>query len=197
MMDWIKHLANNRGSKGGSAKCAPGVYKSKMKDAVVPLCEEHFPDDKAKNEWLVMFYNQKDKGAEELKNTVNALAVEMGNDPPDMNKQLKSQKQKKRRQRLEDIAKTYDIKLNLPAKGPFGMDALLKVGGVCCDCGEDGAAFCDSSLLIGEETLKPPQAFWVEKGKRNMLKDIGITGPALAAGALAKLGFVKGETTEL
>ena len=33
------------------------------------------------------------------------------------------------------------------------MDALAKVGAVCCDCNEDASAFCASSLRIGEDSL--------------------------------------------
>lgn len=193
-------ISNNRGSKGGSAKCPTGAFKSKIKDSVVPLCEEHFPDDKAKNDWLVVFYSEKDSGVAELKAAVNRIATDMGNDPPDMSKALK--KQKKRRDRITDLAEKYDLKVNLPQKGPFGMDALVKVGGVCCDCGEDAEAFCASSLKIGEEDLKPPQAFWVAKEERTLLTGVDMTAPKLAESALQKLGFIPsasqgGEKAEL
>lgn len=184
--EWITKVSKNRGTKGGSAKCPQGVFKSKVKDAVVPLCEEHYPDEKAKNEWLVLFYNSKD--AAELKSTANSIAADLGNDPPDMNKALK--KPKKKRDRLTQLAQTHDLKLKLPAKGPFGMDALVKVGAVCCDCGEDGAAFCASSLRIGEEEVKPPQAFWVAKGLRTLLNGTEITASGLAGRVVEKLGLL-------
>lgn len=189
--EWITRLAQNRGTKGGSSKCPQGVFKSKVKDAAVPLCEEHFPDEKAKHAWLVFMYEQAASSAAELKGALNRLAVDMGNDPPDMSKALK--KPKKKRDRLNELASTYDIKLSLPAKGPFGMEALIKVGAVCCDCGEEAAAFCASSMRIGEEELKPPRAFWVSQGKRTLLKTSDPTGPALAREALTRLGFMSSE----
>lgn len=187
--DFILRVSQNRGSKGGSAKCPPGSFKSKVKDAVVPLCEEHFPDDKAKNEWLVVFYNDKSMG--QLKGTLNGLAADMGNDPPDMSKALK--KPKKRRDRLTELASKYSFQVNLPSKGPFGMDALAKIGGVCCDCGEDAEAFCASSLKIGEEDLQPPQAFWVSKGERTFLKDAQLEAGALAQSIVQKLGLASAD----
>ena len=48
MERFIRQIAANKGSKGGSTKCRPGMFKRKIKDAVVPLCESHYPDDKAK-----------------------------------------------------------------------------------------------------------------------------------------------------
>jgi len=185
--EWIMNVAKNRGSKGGSAKCAVGAFKSKVKDAVVPLCEEHFPDDKAKNDWMVLFYNSKDTSVADFKEMANRLAVDFGNDPPDMSKALK--KPKKKRERLEALGEKYDVKLELPKKGPFGMDALAKVGGVCCDCNEDAAAFCASSLRIGEDDLQVPQAFWVTKGQRDLIKDVEFTAPKLSERVIAKLGF--------
>mmetsp|Transcript_43042 Transcript_43042/g.125168 ORF Transcript_43042/g.125168 Transcript_43042/m.125168 type:complete len:198 (-) Transcript_43042:62-655(-) len=190
MKEWIVKVSQNRGTKGGSAKCAPGLFKSKIKDAVVPLCEEHFPDEKAKNEWIIVFYNQNDSS--DFKGALNTAASELGNDPPDMNKSLK--KPKKRRERLTDLAKTHGLSLNLPPKGPFGMDALVKVGGVCCDCGEDAAAFCSSSLRIGEEDLQPPQAFWVAKGSRKHIKMADMSATQVVISAMEQLGFLKGKS---
>jgi len=184
--EWIQKLAANRGSKGGSSKCPPGLFKSKVKDAVVPLCEEHFPDDKAKNDWLVLFYNE--KGGSDLKAVGNGVASDLGNDPPDMSKSLK--KQKKRRDRLTELGKKHDLKVKLPAKGPFGMDALAKFGAVCCDCSEDTAAFCASSLKIGETDLLPPQTFWVSKGQRTMLKDTEPTAASLVSAVIGKMGLL-------
>lgn len=192
--EFIERVAKNRGTKGGSAKCPQGVYKSKVKDAVVPLCEEHFPDEKAKNEWLVVFYNSKDSDSAKLKTALNSLAADLGNDPPDMSKALK--KQKKRRDRLNDVSGKYDVQVSLPKKGPFGMDALAKVGGVCCDCGEDAEAFCASSLKIGETDLKAPQAFWVAKGMRTIIQDAEMTAENLAKHTLQKLGFASSSAGE-
>jgi len=187
--EFIQRVSKNRGTKGGSAKCPQGVYKSKIKDAVVPLCEEHFPDDKAKNDWLVVFYNSKADDSADLKKALNSVATDLGNDPPDMSKALK--KPKKRRDRITELAEKYELKVNLPKKGPFGMEALAKVGGVCCDCGEDAEAFCASSLKIGEEDMKPPQVFWASKGLRNMLKDADISASGLSKIALEKIGFAE------
>jgi thiol-disulfide isomerase/thioredoxin len=191
MKEWIKRVASSKGTKGGSAKCPIGVFKSKVKDAVVPLCEEHFPDEKAKNDWLVIFYDEKASSVSDLKQATNTAALELGNEPPDKNKALK--KLTKRRDRLQDLADVYDLKLTLPNKGPFGMDALVKIGAVCCDCNDDTAAFCSSSLKLGEEDFKPPRTFWVSKGRREMLKgDGGITAHGLIANALSRLGYYAG-----
>mmetsp|Transcript_34035 Transcript_34035/g.79318 ORF Transcript_34035/g.79318 Transcript_34035/m.79318 type:complete len:326 (-) Transcript_34035:241-1218(-) len=190
MKAWIEGIAKNRGTKGGSAKCAVGLFKSRVKDAVVPLCEEHFPDDKAKNDWLVLFYNSKSSTSTDLKEVLHRLAVDLGNDPPDMSKSLK--KPKKKRERLESLAEKYDFAVDLPKKGPFGMDALAKVGGVCCDCNEDAVAFCASSLRIGEEDVQAPQVFWVSKGHRELLKDADMSAPSLNKLAVTKLGFFSG-----
>merc|ERR1712046_71485 len=100
------------------------------KHAVVPLCE----------------------ATAEMRDDVNSVALEMGNDPPDMNKALK--KQKKRRERIEGLASKFDLQVKLPSKGPFGMDELVKVGAVCCDCDEEHTAFCASALKQGEEDFK-------------------------------------------
>ena len=185
MKAWITGIAANRGTKGGSAKCAVGLFKSRVKDAVVPLCEEHFPDDKAKNDWLVVFYNSKDSTHKEM---VDRVAVDLGNDPPDMSKALK--KPKKKRDRLESLAEKYDFTVNLPKKGPFGMDALAKVGAVCCDCNEDAGAFCASSLRVGEDDFPAPQVFWVSKGQRELLQDLSLSASSLVQLAVQKLGFV-------
>lgn len=194
MKQWIAQVAQNKGSKGGSAKCRPGMFKNKVKHAVVPLCESHFPDDKAKNSWLVFYYDH--SATAEMRDAVNAAALEFGSDPPDMNKKLK--KIVKKRERIEGLAKKHDLKTNLPAKGPFGTDELVKVGAVCCDCDEEHKAFCASSMKMGEEDLKTPQVFYVNKGKRTLLKDVEITPKALAGAALEHLGLmVKSEKTEL
>jgi len=45
----------------GSQKCEKGLFGSLVKDATVPLCDAHFPDDKAKSGWLVLFTEKKQK----------------------------------------------------------------------------------------------------------------------------------------
>lgn len=171
MQRWIAQVAANRGSKGGSAKCRAGVFKSKMKHAVVPLCESHFPDDKAKNDWLVFYYDH--SATAEMRDALNSAAIELGNYPPDMSKA--SKKQKKQRERITELAGKHDLKVSLPAKGPFGMDELVKVGGVCCDCDEEHTAFCADSFKQGEDQLKAPQVFWVSKGVRTLINAGDLT----------------------
>lgn len=192
MKRFIQQIAANKGTKGGSSKCRPGMFKSRMKHAVVPLCETHFPDDKAKNDWLVFFYDH--SATADMRDAVNTVALELGTDPPDMNKSLK--KQKKKRERIEGLAEKYELKANLPSKGPFGMDELAKVGGVCCDCDEEHTAFCASSLKQGEEDFKPPQVFWVSKGKRTMLKGVDLTPKSLTLTVLQNLGHVAESSTK-
>merc|ERR1712232_366054 len=116
-----------------------------------------------------------------------------------MSKVNKTKRQKKKRDRIEGLASKYNFKANLPGKGPFGMDELAKVGGVCCDCDEDHTAFCASALKQGEVDFKPPQLFWVSKGTMNMLKDVEMTAKAATGAVLGKLGFVaeSSEKTDL
>lgn len=190
MAQWIQQVAQSKGTKGGSSKCRAGMFKSKMKHAVVPLCEAHFPDAKAKNDWLIFFYDH--SGTEETRDTLNSIAEEFGNDPPDMNKMNKAKRQKKKRERIEGLVAKHDLKAKLPGKGPFGMDELAKVGAVCCDCDEEHTAFCASALKQGEEDFKAPQYFWVPKGKpMQMLKDFEHTSKGITSVVLGKLGFVE------
>lgn len=196
MSAFIKQVAKNRGTKGGSAKCRPGMFKNKIKHAVVPLCETHFPDAKAKNDWLIFLYDH--NATAEMRDAVNSVAIDLGNDPPDMNKALR--KQKKLRERIEGLAQQHDFKTKLPSKGPFGMEELAKVGGVCCDCDEEHKAFCANSLRQGEEELKPPQLFWVPKGKgtMNLVKDVEVSPKGLTGVVLEQLGWVaQSEKAEL
>jgi len=195
MKNWIQKIADNRGSKGGSAKCRPGMFKSKMKHAVVPLCESHFPAEKSKNDWLVFYYDHSAKA--EMRDAINTAALDVGNYPPDVNKA--SKKQQKLRDRIQDLAKKHGLEAKLPAKGPFGMDELAKVGAVCCDCDDEHKAFCAGSLMEGEEVLKTPQVYWVSKGKRTLLKDLELTPAAVTGTILQRLGFatIKDEKAEL
>lgn len=192
MKQFITKIGANRGSKGGSSKCRPGMFKSKMKHSVVPLCETHFPDSKAKNEWLVFFYDH--SATAEMRDAVNTASMDLGNYPPDMNKNNK--KQQKRRERIEALAGKHGLKTKLPAKGPFGMDELAKVGGVCCDCDEEHTAFCATFLKQGEEDFKPPQLFWIAKGVPKMLKETEKTPKALTGAVLQELGFVEPSAEE-
>jgi len=193
MKNFITNIAANKGTKGGSTKCRPGMFKSKMKHAVVGLCESHFPDAKAKNDWLIFYYDH--SATAEMRDGVNTAAMELGNYPPDVNKA--SKKAVKVRERIQGLADKHGLKASLPAKGPFGMDEIVKVGAVCCDCDDEHKAFCANSLKEGEEDLKTPQVYWVTKGKRIRLKDVELTSKGLAGAALQKLGHVKEEKAEL
>merc|ERR1712228_438002 len=119
----------------GSQKCEQGVFGSLAKDAAVPLCDEHFPDEKGKHGWVVAFYN---KDAEKLKGVMNRVAIDLGNEPPKKSKQMKIDK-KKQRKRIKDLAEKYEFEAVLPKKGleEKGKDPLLKAGAVCCDCGKE------------------------------------------------------------
>lgn len=192
MHRWIEKIAANRGTKGGSSKCRPGMFKSKMKHAVVPLCETHFPDAKAKNDWIVFYYDH--TATAEMRDALNSVALDLGNYPPDINKNNK--KQIKIRERIEGLAKKHDLATSLPAKGPFGMDEVAKVGAVCCDCDEEHTAFCAGSMQQGEEVLKLPQVFSVSKGVRTVLKDTELASKALISAVLQSRGFVTKASTE-
>ena len=80
------------------------------------------------------------------------------------------------------------------------MDALAKVGAVCCDCNEDAAAFCASSLRVGEDDFPAPQVFWVSKGQRELLKNLPLnplSASSLVQLAVQKLGFQRSDRSEL
>merc|ERR1719198_514606 len=119
-----------------------------------------------------------------MRDAVNTAAIDLGSDPPDMNKALK--KQKKKRERIEGLAAKHGLNTNLPAKGPFGMDELAKVGAVCCDCDEEHTAFCANALKEGEEDLKPPQLYWVSKGRRENFKNVELTPKGMTGAILQK-----------
>lgn len=106
-----------------------------MKDSAIPLCDEHFPDKNSKSGWIVAFYN---KDSPNLNAVLNRVATDLGNEPPQKSKSIKTQK-KKQRQRIKDLAEKYEFDPFIPKKGleDKGKDALLKVGAVCCDCGKD------------------------------------------------------------
>jgi len=192
MHRWIEKIAANRGTKGGSSKCRAGMFKSKMKHAVVPLCESHFPDAKAKNDWIVFYYDH--TATAEMRDALNSVALDLGNYPPDINKNNK--KQMKIRERIEGLAKKHELAATLPAKGPFGMDEIAKIGSVCCDCDEEHTAFCAGSMQQGEDVLKLPQVFWVSKGVRTVLNIADLSSKALASVALQQRGFVAKASTE-
>lgn len=91
-------------------------------------------------------------------------------------------KAKKQRERLKDLAEKYEFEVELPKKGPSGTDALLKVGGVCCDCTKTPPALCADRDGL----------YFVSKGKQQSLNvENWDTGEGVKA-ALGMLGFVKG-----
>merc|ERR1712232_865770 len=96
MKQFITNVKAKQGSKGGSSKCPKGIFKSGVKDSVIPLCKDHFPNDKAKNSWVIAFYPD---GFE--KEVFNRFALDLGNEPADKSKQLK--KQMKQRDRLKNL----------------------------------------------------------------------------------------------
>lgn len=139
MKQWITSLKTNRGSKGGSAKCQKGVFKSTVRDSVLPLCAKHYPEPKsAKSSWLIALYNKKDE-VDFKSEQLNRMALDFGNDPVDRNKQKKSvEKQAKRLQMLKE---KYNLKAEEAGEGKRkagkSTDALAKFGAVCCDCEKD------------------------------------------------------------
>lgn len=131
---FITNLKEKKGSKGGSAKCQKGIFKSTVKDSVSPLCAKHYPDEKSKNSWVIAFYNKD----EFLKSDeFNRLALEFGNEPPEKNKQRK--RIIKRSERIKEVVEKYAIKGEVNAKeAGKSKDPLAKFGAVCCDCEKGG-----------------------------------------------------------
>mmetsp|Transcript_997 Transcript_997/g.2505 ORF Transcript_997/g.2505 Transcript_997/m.2505 type:complete len:277 (+) Transcript_997:3-833(+) len=188
MKDWIMNILKNKGTKGGSAKCPTGVFKSKVKDATVSLCESHFPGAEAKNSWLVLFYDEQSSDAAALRDMANRVAEDLGNDPPDRSKALK--KPVKQRERITGLGEKYNLALKMPKKGPFGMDAVAKVGGVCCDCKpkEENQQFCYDILGKHGNTTRPLAA-WLRKGELQVYEQEPLP-ENLIAFALEKIGIL-------
>mmetsp|Transcript_51112 Transcript_51112/g.141569 ORF Transcript_51112/g.141569 Transcript_51112/m.141569 type:complete len:196 (-) Transcript_51112:133-720(-) len=169
-------MASAKKKMGGSLKCEKGIFTSEAKDAAIALCDEHFPDEKAKNDWIVMFYEK--QSAEDVHEGLNRIAQDLGNEPPEKSKSLI--KTKKQRSRLKDLGEKYEFEVELPKKGPAGSDPLLKVGAVCCDCGTP------PKLCEGRRGL-----FFVKAGKQEPLAaPVGQPGDVVKL-ALQKLGYVK------
>mmetsp|Transcript_97217 Transcript_97217/g.245271 ORF Transcript_97217/g.245271 Transcript_97217/m.245271 type:complete len:196 (-) Transcript_97217:57-644(-) len=163
----------------GSQKCERGMFVSEAKDAVIPLCDEHFPNEKAKNPWLVYFYRTaEDEG--DVHDSLNRIAQDLGNEPP---QKSKSQiKVKKQRVRLKDLGEKYEFEVALPRKGPPGSDPILKVGGVCCDCGSP------------QNVCEGHSGFVVVKtgGSEVPLAEAKVSDPGeIVRLALQEMGFVK------
>jgi len=70
------------------------------------------------------------------------------------------------------------------------MDALIKVGALCCDCqGEESQQFC-YDLLGAHGNASRPIATWVAKGETEV-REGSVDATSLIAFALEKLGFYK------
>lgn len=187
MKEWILKVHEHRGSKGGSSKCPTGIFKSKVRDAVVPLCDAHFPQDNAKNAWIIIFYD-KDGGNSDFRDEANQAALDLGSEPPEKSKALK-QVPMKRRHRISELDQKYSYHIDLPPKGPFGNEPLAKVGSICCDCSEAMRAFCDRTLGDRKDDLLPLKV-WVEKGEKQVFKGDGLEARALVEFALQRLEFM-------
>ena len=53
MIDFVRKLKEGKGTKGGSAKCTSALASE---GKAVALCGAHFPDNKGKHSWLVLFH---------------------------------------------------------------------------------------------------------------------------------------------
>lgn len=137
VLGWsVAHVAGKtKTPTAGSEKCEKGLFVSLVKDPTIPLCDAHYPDAKAKSGWLVLFYKKEEDTLHEL---MNRVAMDLGNEPPEKSKALKNPK--KQRIRIKDLAEKYNFEANIPKKGleDKGKEPLLKVGAVCCNCGEAG-----------------------------------------------------------
>jgi hypothetical protein len=107
MKAWILGVHESKGTKGGSRKCPGGTFKSKVRDAVVPLCEEHFPQDNAKNAWIIIFYEQNSPRSD-FRDAANEAATVLGSEPPDKGKALKHEPMKRRDRLIELEQKEID-----------------------------------------------------------------------------------------
>lgn len=188
MKSWILDVHEARGTKGGSKVCPVGIFRSKVRDAVVPLCEAHFPKENAKNPWIVIFYDENSPNTD-FRDGANQAAIDLGSEPPDRSKALKQEPQK-RRDRAINLEEKYELSLDLPAKGPFGSESLAKIGGVCCDCSEESRGFCDKTL--GERRNDElPLKVWVDRGEREVFDGADFDARPLVEFALQRLGLME------
>jgi len=179
----VEEYQKKIGTKGGSSKCPKGVFTSTLKDSVVPLCAEHFPDDASKNPWVVVFYAQDFEEAD--KKEINRLALDLGNEPVDKSANLK--KTLTHRKRLQRLKEKYELNIKIPKKGENEtVEPLAKVGGVCCHC-DDGKyqEFCETQ--VGNFTS---QASLFRQGS-NSAKLQGISAEELVAPILKHLGHIE------
>jgi hypothetical protein len=171
----------------GSQKCEKGSFGSLVKDSTIPLCDAHFPDEKAKSDWLVLFYS-KEKEPPNIQETMNRVATDLGNEPPEKSKNLK--KPKKQRTRIKDLAEKYEFEAHIPKKGleEKGKDALLKVGAVCCDCDASGEQEVCKTRGMGIRILR--------SGKETEMpgsESLEFDAERLVKWVMGELGFVKGQ----
>mmetsp|Transcript_99065 Transcript_99065/g.288987 ORF Transcript_99065/g.288987 Transcript_99065/m.288987 type:complete len:195 (+) Transcript_99065:41-625(+) len=174
-------LASAKKKMGGSLKCEKGLFKSEAKDAAIALCDEHYPNEKAKNPWVVLFYKM--ESGEDVKDGLNRAAQDLGNEPPEKSKSLI--KTKKQRSRLKDLGEKYEFEVQLPKKGPTSSDPIVKVGAVCCDCGTP------PSLCEGRSGL-----LFIKDGKEEAISADASDPGAVVKLALRKLGYMKAADKE-
>jgi len=181
-----KEKPKKQTKSAGSSKCEKGVFESLSKDSVIPLCDAHYPDEKAKSGWAILFYN---KDAEGLEDVMNRVALDLGNEPPEKSKNLKKAP-KKQRTRIKDLAEKYEFEANIPKKGleEKGKDALLKVGAVCCDCGSSKQELCETRenglriVIPGQDEKVMPDGEANIRNADDVMKFI-----------MGELGFIKGQ----
>jgi len=168
LLEFIRGFAEKQGSKGGSSRCSKGSFPSGAKDAVVPLCEAHFPNEKSKNSWILTFYNYEEYD-DDIQKLGNRFALDLGNEPPEKAKGAK--KFMAQRKRVKNLIEKYDLKgVNAKGASKSSEDPLAKVGGVCCNCGdteEDKAAyakFCTEK--VGGEKWKEAPVFAFTDGTK-------------------------------
>lgn len=175
----------------GSQKCPKGIFGSLVKDAAIPLCDSHYPDDKAKSSWLVLFYRKELDGdtlGAKVKESLNRVAIDLGNEPPEKSKTLKKPS-KKQRARIKDLAEKYEFDAKIPKKGleDKGKEALLKVGAVCCNCDADEQKLC-AGKEDGIRLVRPGEEERVMPGGEAGAGD----SDQLMKWTMGQLGFIKG-----
>jgi len=199
LLEFIRAFAEKQGSKGGSAKCDKGYFPNSAKDAVVPFCRAHFPGEKSKNTWIVIFYNHIEY-EDAVPKLGNRFAMDLGNEPPEKSKNAK--KVMTQRKRIKNLIEKYELKgINAKGASKSSEDPLMKVGGVCCNCGEtdedkaDYAKFCTEK--VGGEKWKEAPTFMYTDGTKILPYDGSADEEELLKFAFTNLGLVEKEKTEL
>lgn len=199
LLEFIRGFAEKQGSKGGSSKCSKGAFPSGAKDAVIPLCEAHFPNEKSKNSWVIAFYNHVEY-EDDIQKLGNRFALDLGNEPPEKSKNAK--KVLAQRKRVKNLISKYDLEgVNAKGASKSSEDPLLKVGGVCCNCGdtdEDKAAyakFCTEK--VGGEKWKEETAFVFTDGTKVLQYEGRADVSELVKFGFKQLGLLEKEKAEL